>query len=62
MNITVNGEQRDVGDIVVADLLPRDPAGMAVAVNASVVPRAEHATTRLADGDVVEIVTAVQGG
>ncbi|HJQ03806.1 MAG TPA: sulfur carrier protein ThiS [Nocardioides sp.] len=63
MTITVNGSPREVGaGALVADLLPPDPAGIAVAVNACVVPRAEHATTPLADGDVVEIVTAVQGG
>jgi sulfur carrier protein len=63
MNITVNGEPRTVDPgAVVAALVPDDPAGIAVALNATVVPRAEHATTPLQDGDVVEIVTAVQGG
>lgn len=63
MNVIVNGSPRDLGPrAVIADLLPPDPGGIAVALNESVVPRAEHATTRLADGDVVDIVTAVQGG
>ena len=46
----------------VADLLPADPRGHAVAVNGSIVLRAEHAATPLCEGDVVEIVAAVQGG
>ncbi len=36
--------------------------GCAVALNGVVVPRAQLAARRLADGDVVEVVTAVQGG
>ena len=40
----------------------RRRAGIAVAVDGAVVPRAEHADHRLHDGARVEIVTAVQGG
>ena len=36
--------------------------GIAVAVGDAVVPRAEWSGWLLADGDVVEILTAVQGG
>ena len=36
--------------------------GMAVAVDAEVVPRSAWSTTQVADGARVEIVTAVQGG
>lgn len=36
--------------------------GVAVAVNGAVVPRAEWDHTIVADGAVVEILTAVQGG
>lgn len=64
MNIKLNGESRQVpaGTTVaevVADLPQR---GTAVAVNGQVVPRADHAESVLAEGDIVEIVTAVQGG
>ncbi|RLS26927.1 MAG: sulfur carrier protein ThiS [Planctomycetota bacterium] len=38
------------------------PRFLAVELNRRVVPRADHATTRLADGDRVEIVTLVGGG
>jgi sulfur carrier protein len=36
--------------------------GVAVAHNAQVVPRSQWFATALADGDDVELVTAVQGG
>jgi thiazole synthase len=64
--ITVNAEPHTLPDpLTVADLLRRlgkDPAKLAVEVNRNVVPRAEHAGTRLGDGDAVEIVTLVGGG
>lgn len=63
MNVTVNGEMRRLdGPVTVADLLPPDPRGIAVALNGTVVRRAAHPTTAVADGDVIEIVRAVQGG
>jgi sulfur carrier protein len=49
----------------VADLLRRlGVANPRVAVerNKEIVPRAEHAATRLADGDVLEVVELVGGG
>jgi sulfur carrier protein len=36
--------------------------GVAVAVNGEVIPRALHGQTEVADGAVVEVLTAVQGG
>ena len=36
--------------------------GIAVARNSEVVPRSQWAATALADGDELELVTAVQGG
>lgn len=66
MQITVNGETRDVADgLTVAGLLetlgvPRQAT--AVEVNRDLVPRSEHARHVLADGNAVEIVTLVGGG
>lgn len=37
-------------------------SGVAVAVNDAVVPQREWAARRIAAGDVVEIIRAVQGG
>lgn len=67
MNLTVNGSPHACAGAatvasLVADLLGGPVQGSAVAVNGEVVPRAVHTTTTLNDGDVVEIVTAVQGG
>ncbi|MFD5704297.1 sulfur carrier protein ThiS [Streptomyces lasiicapitis] len=64
--VSVNGEARDVAagttlDTVVAQLTAA-PSGVAAALNETVVPRAQWATTALGDGDRVEILTAVQGG
>lgn len=67
MTITLNGEALTVEAATIADLLalrlddPR-PHGIAVAVNEEVVPRDDWPRWRLTDGDVVELVTAVQGG
>ncbi len=66
MHVTVNGEGRDVperttvrGLIELLDLLD---GPVAVERNGDVVPRAEHAATALAEGDVLEIVHFVGGG
>ncbi len=66
MKVLVNGsaEEIAVGTTVadVVDRWARSPIGVAVAVNEAVVTRAEWAATALAEGDRVEILTAVQGG
>jgi sulfur carrier protein len=68
MKLRVNGEEREYdGEPRLAALLREigiDPAapGVAVAVNARVVPRQELESAGLSDGDRVEIVRAVQGG
>jgi sulfur carrier protein len=66
VKVIVNGIGRDLPDSAsVADaaaLLTSRAEGIAVALNDSVVPRAEWAATPLADGDRVEVLTAVQGG
>ncbi|MFK4068000.1 sulfur carrier protein ThiS [Streptomyces sp. NPDC029674] len=64
--VSVNGEARDVAsgttlEAVVATLSSAH-SGVAAAVNETVVPRAQWPTTTLAEGDRVEILTAVQGG
>ncbi|HSX66222.1 sulfur carrier protein ThiS [Nocardioides sp.] len=63
LNVVINGSpQALTAGTTVADLLPTDPRGHAVARNGTVVLRADHATTPLTEGDVIEIVAAVQGG
>jgi sulfur carrier protein len=64
--VTVNGDTRELPqDTTLADLIAQltaSPRGIAAAVDGEVVPRRAWPDTPLADGSVVEIVSAVQGG
>jgi sulfur carrier protein len=69
IRLSVNGAPRTCRpgrtlDRLVAEVLPAGvpPRGVAVAVGDAVVPRGAWAATVLADGDRVEVLTAVQGG
>ncbi|MEU0227784.1 sulfur carrier protein ThiS [Streptomyces sp. NPDC006284] len=66
MNISVNGEPHEVAPGTALDALvgtlTAAPSGVAAALNETVVPRARWSATALADGDRVEVLTAVQGG
>ncbi|WP_028803218.1 sulfur carrier protein ThiS [Streptomyces sp. 142MFCol3.1] len=66
MNIFVNGVRRQIAagtalDALVATLTAA-PSGVAAALNETVVPRTQWPLTPLAEGDRVEVLTAVQGG
>jgi sulfur carrier protein len=65
--VTVNGKPRATEAACISELLVRlghgdDRPGIAVAVNGRVVPRSGWSERRIDDGDVIEIVGAVQGG
>lgn len=66
MQVTVNGKSHQVDDgTTVIDLLRT--AGvpenyLAVEINDDVVPREQHATRTIQDGDRIEVVTLVGGG
>ncbi|WP_055491860.1 sulfur carrier protein ThiS [Streptomyces sp. TP-A0356] len=66
MNISVNGEPRQVAPGTPLDTLVRTltaaPSGVAAALNETVVPRTQWSSTHLSEGDRVEVLTAVQGG
>jgi sulfur carrier protein len=66
MNISVNGEPRQVAPGTALDALVKTltaaPSGVAAALNETVVPRAQWPSTSLSEGDRVEVLTAVQGG
>ncbi len=66
MQLTVNGESKDVPDgLTVRGLIEHlglVQGPVAVEKNREIVPRAEHTTTSLAPGDVLEIVHFVGGG
>lgn len=66
MRLSVNGRPTELPEAalltgLVAALVP-DPRGIAVALNGSVVRAAEWAEISLREGDLVEVVTAHQGG
>jgi sulfur carrier protein len=66
MEIQVNGESRSVAaETTVAALLQAlgvHEGPVAVERNRRIIPRAEHATTLLNAGDVLEVVHFVGGG
>jgi thiamine biosynthesis protein ThiS len=66
MRILVNGKQESLPEgATVADLVRRlglESAPCAAEVNKALVPKREHPTRALAEGDQVELVTLVGGG
>ena len=68
MNVVVNGEPREleagatVQAVLAALELPGGERGVAVAVDAEVVPRGEWRARELSEGARVEVLRAIQGG
>ena len=68
MTIVVNGETRElptgttVRGLLDALDVPGGASGVAIAVDAEVVPRTEWETTELDEGARVEVLRAIQGG
>jgi sulfur carrier protein len=66
MNVTINGERREVPTGTTVEQLVRQVTaqdkGIAAALNGEVLPRRAWSAHALADLDQVEVVTAVQGG
>jgi sulfur carrier protein len=66
IDVVINGQPRTIPDGTTVSGLIADLglAGKPVAVerNREIVPRAQHATTLLAAGDRLEVVTFVGGG
>jgi len=66
MNITVNGEKRDIPQGSTASdllsLLEMQNDKVAMEVNMEIVPRSQHSEFRFNEGDKVEIVRAIGGG
>lgn len=68
MNVTVNGETTElepgatVRSLLDALEVPAGGRGVAVAVDAEVIPRTDWERTKLNDGARVEILRAIQGG
>ncbi|MCK9517866.1 MAG: sulfur carrier protein ThiS [Dehalococcoidia bacterium] len=67
MNVAVNGATRAIPPgtslvEVLVEVVGERTEGVAIALNGEVVRRAAWPSVQLADGDVVEIVQARQGG
>jgi len=66
MEIVINGSTHQVADDMslerAVSLISLAASGIAAAVNGELVRRASWPSTRLAAGDEVEVLTAVQGG
>ncbi len=66
MEIVINGTPHQVADELslerAVSLISQAASGIAAAVNGEVVRRASWPSTRLAAGDEVEVLVAVQGG
>ena len=68
MNVVLNGEAKELEDGATVETmldvldLPGAGRGVAVAVDAEVVPRGQWGNTALHEGARVEILRAIQGG
>ncbi len=66
MEVTLNGEKKDVPPgLTVRGLIEHlglTEGPVAVEVNREIVPRAEHATHAVREGDAIEVVHFVGGG
>jgi len=68
MRVVLNGSEAELADgatvqaAVEALDLPGSGRGVAVAVDAEVVPRTEWKTHELTDGARIEVLRAIQGG
>jgi thiamine biosynthesis protein ThiS len=66
MNITLNGEARDLNSAktlaALVESLGLDARKVAIERNLEIVPRSEYERTALAEGDRIEIVHFIGGG
>jgi thiamine biosynthesis protein ThiS len=65
MKLKINGEEREISAATVAELLAAmelQGQPVAVEVNRKLVPKRDHMTATLKEGDTVELVTLVGGG
>ncbi len=66
ISLFVNGETVELNEPVTAaellTLLEIQPKGIAIALNAAILPRSEWGSHQIGQGDRIEIVSAAAGG
>lgn len=66
IRITVNGEVREIDAGITLEIfvqtLSNDPRGIAIERNREIVPKSQHGSVILKDGDALEVVQFVGGG
>ncbi|RPI17396.1 MAG: sulfur carrier protein ThiS [Ignavibacteriae bacterium] len=68
MNIKINGEESvldskiTLNEFITKRLNGKEPRGIAVALNMTIIPKSKWDETVINENDEIEIVTAVQGG
>ena len=66
MNITLNGETKPLNDGICLNQLIEElniqGKRIAVEINQQIIPKSEHASYEIQDGDNIEIVHAIGGG
>ena len=66
MNIILNGEAKQLDDNTylnqLIEQLNIEGKRIAVEINQEIMPKSEHATYKIKDGDNIEIVHAIGGG
>jgi sulfur carrier protein len=66
VDVVINGEPHQLAEQIslatAVSIITNAATGVAAAVNGDVVRRRAWESTRLAPGDQIEVVTAVQGG
>ena len=65
MHITLNGETTTTTVSTIQSLLEEQnlpKAGVAIAVNHTILPQEEWATTLVQEGDIIDVVHAIVGG
>lgn len=63
--VTINGNSVDAAGMTITEYLEKaeyDPRVVVVERNEEIVPKNEYDSTKLSEGDVIEIVTFMGGG
>ncbi len=66
LQLTINGESKTFPRALtlseMVEALALDPREVAIAMNQRIIARSDYSSTRLAEGDAVELVSFIGGG